>query len=822
MNDREPGASAAPPPLPPEALAKRSDPEALPFQTTAELEPLRGLIAQDRALSAVRFGSSIRHDGFNIFALGPEGAGKHTAIRDFLEAKSADEPPPDDWVYVNNFESPHRPKALRLPPGRAVDLRNAMRELVRDLSQALRALFESEEYESRRKAIDEGFSEKQEEAFRELEERGRSDGIAVLRTPMGFAMAPIQDGQVMKPEVFNELPKTEQDQFRGKIESLQKDLEQVLHRLPKWEKERRAQLRDLNQDLAKVVVDQELADVEQAFADIEAIRLHLDEVRKDLIENVALFLMQDESEASQSDTGMAQSMADSGHFRRYMVNVLVSNGNVGDGAPVVAEQNPTTSNLIGRVEHLQQMGALITDFLLIKPGALHRANGGYLLLDARKLFTQPFAWEALKRALRSNAVEIESIASELSLIHTVSLEPEPIPLRTRVVLFGDRLIYYLLCQLDPDFLQYFKVAADFDDTVPRDDETQAALSRLIAAIIERDRLKPVDRAGVARILDHAARLAQDGEKFTARIGTLADVLREAEHWATEADRDVVTADDVGRAIREQIHRADRAREHAHEAILRNILLVDTSGEKVGQVNGLSVISLGSFSFGRPSRITARTRMGTGRVVDIEREVELGGPIHSKGVLILSGYLAAKYALDMPVSLSATLVFEQSYGGVEGDSASSAELYALLSALAELPVRQSLAVTGSVNQHGDVQAIGGVNEKIEGFFDICKSRSLTGKQGVLIPKANLPHLMLRDDVVQACAEKQFSVYAIATIEEGIELLTGRPAGMRGEDGLFPNGTVNRLVEDRLVGFAKKRKLYGARRDQAESDAAKETL
>jgi lon-related putative ATP-dependent protease len=497
---------------------------------------------------------------------------------------------------------------------------------------------------------------------------------------------------------------------------------------------------------------------------------------------------------------LAQAAARS--LRRYRVNVLVDHSR-SEGAPVIYEDNPTYQNVIGRVEHRAQMGALLTDFNLIKPGVLHRANGGYLILDARKVLLQPYAWEGLKRALRAGQVHIESIGQMLSLLSTVTLEPEPIPLDVKVALLGDRLLYYLLAQYDPEFGDLFKVAADFDEQMDRSEENQEPYAQLLGTLARKEELRPLDRGATARVIEHSARMVGDAEKLTARTRQVADLLREADYWAAQNGNGVMTKADVEQAIDAQIYRSDRLRERMQEGIQRGTILIDTEGAKIGQVNGLSVIQLGGFAFGRPSRITARVRLGKGEVVDIEREVELSGPIHSKGVLILSGFLGSHYVQDKPLSLSASLVFEQSYSGVEGDSASSAELYALLSAIAEAPLKQSLAVTGSVNQHGQVQAIGGVNEKIEGFFDVCKARELTGEQGVLIPASNVKHLMLRKDVIDAVEGGRFHIYPIETIDQGMEVLTGMSAGERDDAGNYPEGSINHRVESRLAELAEKR-------------------
>lgn len=790
------------------------DPATLGFKSTAELEPITGLIGQDRALRAIQFGASMKSHDFNMFVLGPPASGKSTAVRSYLAQKAADAPAPSDWVYVNNFDNLNRPRALRLPAGRGGKLATAMVAAIDELRTTLPAVFEGEEYQARRRAIEEEFRSGQEEAFEALNRKAQGQNIAILRTPMGFGMAPVHEGKVVKPEVFNALPEDMRSNVQAKIEALQKELETILERVPKSDKQRRHRLSELNQEIAAVIVREALDDVQASFSDVPEVLEYLDAANEDLIRHIGLFLAStgDENELVKQSVDTSRDP----RFRRYMVNVIVGNGEPSSGAPVIEEINPTYGNLIGRVEHIAQMGALVTDFLLIKPGSLHRANGGYLLIDARKLLLSPFAWEALKRTIKAREIRIEQPAESIGMISTQTLDPEPIPLDIKVVLFGERELYYLLAEHDPDFRGLFKVQADFDDTIARSEENNLAYARVIASIVARHELKPVDASGVARVIEEGARLADDREKLSIELGHISDLVREADYWSSEAGREVTTREDVTRAIEEGIQRADRLRDRAQEVIGRDIVFIDTDGAKVGQINGLSVLQLGTFSFGRPSRITARVRMGQGRVVDIEREVKLGGPLHSKGVMILWGYLAGRYAEDVPLALAATLVFEQSYGGVDGDSASSTELYALLSALSEVPVTQGFAVTGSVNQRGEVQAIGGVNEKIEGFFDICKARGLTGKQGVLIPKSNAQHLMLREDVVEAVREGKFAIHAVSHVDEGMEILTGIKAGERGEDGQFPPGSVNRLVEDKLKLFAERTKAFGRSKGDAQEN------
>jgi len=791
-------------PLPVSELRRTVDPRSLGFKTTAELEPISGLIGQDSALRAIEFGVTMKAPDFNMFVLGPPASGKRTAVKSYLERIAKSEPTPDAWVYVNNFDSFNRPLALRLPFARAKHLTSGMIAVIDELRTTLPTAFEGEDFQARRRALDESFRTGQEEAFEALNRKALSQNIAILSTPTGFVMAPTHEGKVVKPEIFNQLPEAMRKDVEAKIEVLQKELEAILEQVPRVEKARRNQLSTLNAEIGAVTVRAAIDDLMAAFKDLPEVTAYLEAAEKDLVRNVGLFLASDGEEKE-----IVKQPADTSRdprFRRYMVNPMATNGDPPSGAPTVEELNPTYGNLIGRVEHLAQMGALVTDFLLIKPGALHRANGGYLLIDARKLLLSPFAWEALKRTIKAGEIRIEQPAETSGLISTQSLDPMPIPLDVRIVLIGDREIYYMLAAYDPDFRGLFKVQADFDDHIVRTSENDKSYARVIASIVKNHKLRPVEASGVARIIEEGARLADDRERLSIEIGRISDIVREADYWAGKEKRDTISKTDVARAVDERIQRADRMRDRSQEIIDRRIVLVDTEGAKVGQINGLSVLQLGDFSFGRPSRITARVRMGQGRVTDIEREVQLGGPLHSKGVMILWGYLAGRYAQEVPLALAATLVFEQSYGGVDGDSASSAELYALLSALSEVPIKQNFAVTGSVNQRGEVQAIGGVNEKIEGFFDVCSARGLTGDQGVLIPAANVQHLMLRDDVVEACAKGKFAIYSVSSIDQGIEILTGVKAGEQGSDGTYPPGTISRLVEDKLTAFAERAKSF----------------
>ena len=780
-------------------LRRVVDPTALGFKTTSELEPARGLIGQERALKAIQFGADMASHDFNIFVLGPAASGKTTAVHQHLERKAKELPTPPDWVYVNNFETPNRPRAISLPTGRARALQRGMIGAIDELRNTLPAMFEGEEYQARRRAIEEEFRSGQEQAFEALNTKAAGQNITILRTPTGFAMAPMHEGKIVKPDVFNTLPEAMRKQVEQRIEALQKELAAIIESVPKSDKQRRAKLSELNEEIGTLAVHEALDDLAGAFSDLPEVLSYLDAVGRDLVRNVGLFLAPagEESEIVKQPADTARDP----RFRRYMVNPMVAHGpDDHTGAPLIEELNPTYGNLIGRVEHIAQMGALVTDFLLIKPGSLHKANGGYLMIDARKMLMSPYAWEALKRSIKGKEIRIEQPTEMTGLMSTQSLDPEPIPFETKVVLLGDRELYYLLAANDPDFSRFFKVQADFDDSIARSPENDRAYARLIASIVQEHKLKPLDAPAVARVIEEGARLAADREKLSIEIGRIADLVREADYWAERASRKEISREDVAQAIDEAVQRSDRMRDRAQEIIERQIVLVDTAGAKVGQINGLAALQLGDFAFGRPSRITARVRMGSGRVTDIEREAKLGGALHTKGVMILWGFLAGRYAQDVPLALAASLVFEQSYGGVDGDSASSAELYALLSALADVPIKQSFAVTGSVNQWGEVQAIGGANEKIEGFFDVCKARGLDGNQGVLVPRANVQHLMLREDVIDAVKAGKFAVHAVDTIDQGIEILTGIKAGTRGADGHFEAGTINRRVEDKLREFA----------------------
>jgi lon-related putative ATP-dependent protease len=786
-------------PLPPSALRRLSDVADLPFETTAELEPLDRVLGQERAVDAIRFGTELREKGWNVFALGSTGSGRHTVVRDILERKSKDEPVPPDFCYVHDFDDPHKPRALILPTGLGTKLRDDMARLMEDLSAALPAAFEGDEYRQKRMALDEALEKRQEEALEKVREFATEHAVKVTQNPVGFAIGPAKG-----EEKAEELSPEEKQKIEDAIEEISNRLQAVLEEAPKWHKEHRDRVRELDRETTLAAVLFLIDALKARYDELPDVLAHLDRVQADVMENAKLFIVagaRDESEMTRADY-------EPPILRRYAVNVIVSNEDT-EGAPVVAEDYPNVRHLVGKIEHVSRLGTLTTDFSLIKPGALHRANGGYLILDVRKVLSTTLAWDVLKRTLRAGEIRIEAVPELLGLSSAASLEPEPIPLDVKVVLVGERRLYYLLDALDPDLGEHFKVAADFEDDLESDDDGVLDYARLVSRLVRDKELRALDREAVARVVDRSRRWAGDQERLSTNIRLLADLLVEANHWAGVRGRETVSAEDVDHAIEKAEHRLDRIRDRVLRAIRDRTLRIETEGRAVGQVNALSVSRVGSFEFGRPSRVTAKVRLGKGEVVDIEREVELGGPIHSKGVMILSGFLGSRFARDQPLTLSASLVFEQSYGGIDGDSASLAELCALISALAEVPIRQDRALTGSVDQRGNVQPVGGINEKIEGFYDACEAIGDVEGRAVLIPEANRRHLMLRDDVVQAAREGRFAIYPVSNVDEALELLTDVSAGERDAGGRYPRDSINGRAQARLDEMAQAARKHRSR-------------
>ena len=769
-------------PLAPDQIYRACSGDGFDFTTTEGLEPLDLLYGHDRAREALSFGTAMRSDGFNLYVLGDPGHGRHDLVEQFLAQRAAGEEAPGDWAYRYNFDDPTSPRYLALPAGMGRQLVADLTQLVEELRAAIPALFESEEYQNRLQDLNQAMGERQRDAVEAIRREAREQDILLVSTPNGFTFAPV-DGKgdsdsdnMMSPEDFRALPKEDKERIEANVEILQRKLTQAIRQMPLLARELRQQVDTLNTEMLNSAIEAPLAELEARYREQAPVLEHLGACRQAVLSHAAAFLAE------------TPEVAPEAVFSRFQVNLLVDNGET-SGAPVVYQDLPSHQHLVGRTEHHVHNGTLVTDFSLIRAGALHRANGGYLVLDVRGLLTQPGAWETLKRVLRARHIRTESLEQAYGLISTVSLEPEPIPLDVKVVLLGERLFYYLLCEHDPEFLELFKVQADLEDTLDRDPANQALYARMIATLATDAGLQPLDRGGVAAVIERASRLAADQRKLTARQRELRDLLREAQHWAEQAGAKITGREHVETAIQQQLRRASRLRERSHEAIHRGIVMIDTQGAVVGQVNGLSVLSLGDFAFGQPSRITATARPGNGQLVDIEREARMGGRIHTKGVMIIARYLANRYAPDTPLSLSASLAFEQSYGGVDGDSASVAEICALVSAISGVPLSQAYAVTGSVNQRGEVQAVGGVNEKIEGFFDVCAALGGVEGRAVLLPATNVEHLMLKQEVRDAVAAGHFRIYAMRHVDDALALLTG-----------LEQGELERRVSARLEAFS----------------------
>ena len=781
-------------PLPASALRWRCDPAQFDFDTTQSSE-LDHVFGQDRAAEAIRFGIAIRHEGYNVFALGPQGIGKQTVVERCLRDRAPGESTPSDWCYVNNFEDLRRPLAIALPPGSGTLFRDDVDELIEDLTNAIPAALESDEHRARLTEMEHEEDAQQETVLQTLADKAEAQHVQMLRTPGGFVLAPAPDGKVLEPEEFDKLSREEQKKLESTVQVLQKELQGIVEQLPWRQKLFRDRVKTLRQEVLQHAIGHSLTQIKDKYRKVIPVLNYLEAVEKDILKRVNEFQQAQVSPVPPQEEPPTLTLVLAG----YQVNLLIDSS-ISQGAPIIYEDHPSYHNLIGRVEQESEMGALTTDYSLIKAGALHRANGGYLILDAMRLLLQPLAWEGLKRALYAKSIRMESLGDMMSLISTVSLEPEPIPLDVKIILLGDRQLYYVLFDTDPDFAELFKVCADFDDDLDRTPESCRLYGRFVATIARHEELRPLTRDAVARVLEQSVRMAEDSERFSMHIRSMTDILREADFRAQSAGKSIVDADDVELAITKQRERSDRIRQRIHTDIRRGTILIDTIGSRIAQVNGLSVIEMADVRFGQPARISATVQLGRGDVINIEREAELSGPIHSKGVLILAGFLGHRFAQEQPLSLSASLVFEQSYGMIDGDSASIAETCALLSALSNAPIRQGIAVTGSMNQHGQAQPIGGVNEKIEGFFQVCVDRGLTGDQGVLIPEANQRHLMLRDEVVKAVESGQFFVRTFQNIDQAVEILTDCPAGVPDAGGTYPAESINGRVAARLQQLA----------------------
>ena len=767
------------------------DPKQFKFKTTATLKPSNGIVGQPRGVRAIEFGIGMKNAGYNIYVLGETGTGRITTLRRFLEEKSRNLPSPWDWVYVHNFSTPHQPRAIEFPAGHGAQFKRQMEQFVSNLREEIPKAFATEAYEDEVATIWSRVELKQSLLMREAERKAKTKGFSIVKTAAGLSPAPIVNGELMTEEQYAALSSEEQERIDNVQLEIEGQIEEMLKVLRQVREDARNQLNALDKQVAERAITPHEQVLTEMYRDHPEVLTYLAEVHEDVLHSLHDFRPNPEQPTVQPD------------LRRYDLNLFVDNGPT-EGAPVIIETNPTYNQLMGRIEYELREGMMSTHFTNIKPGSLHKANGGYLVLEAADLLTEPFAWEALKRSIKGGEIVLQPhhTLDTGGNVLAKSIDPENIPLNVKVILMGSPSLYYALFEHEEDFNELFKVKADFSTTMKRDAEHELEYARFIAARCHEERLLHFDRSAVARVVEYGAELAEHRSKLSTRFSEITDLIREAVFWAEAKHRKIVTATDVQYALDERVFRSNKLETLMDEELLEETMMITVEGEEIGQINALTVIDMGDYAFGRPSRITSRTYMGSTGVVHIERELDMADPIHNKGVLTMVGYLGGHYAQHFPLSLSASLTFEQNYGNIGGDSASSAELYALLSSLSELPIKQGVAVTGSINQHGQIQPIGGVNEKIEGFFRVCKMQGLTGQQGVIIPASNRQDLMLHTDVVAAVSAEQFHIWAINHVDEGIDLLFGLPAGKRNEEDEYPLESVHGRVEIKLAHFAKK--------------------
>ncbi|MGQ9570197.1 MAG: Lon protease family protein [Thermodesulfovibrionales bacterium] len=775
-------------------LYRFCDPNIFSFDTTDELKEFKETIGQKRAIHALDFGLSLQSTGFNIFILGEHGTGKMTTVKSFLSKKAMQEPVPKDWCYVFNFKDPDAPIAISLEPGEAIIFQKDMDELVKILKVEIPKVFESKEYDKQKNKIIEEAQAKQKEIFASLDQEAQEKGFSVRKTVSGLVIIPVnKKGDPLTEEEFEALDEKTKKKIDVIGKALQEKLNDAVRVIREAEKSVKERLARLEKEAALSAVGHLIDELKNKYKDHGKIYIYLEDVKEDILNHLEDFKTQEEQAPTIPFMKMPKFEPT---FTRYSVNVLVNNKDC-KGAPCIFESNPTYYNLFGRIEHKIQYGIAITDFSMIKAGSLHKANSGYIVIDALDLLRNIFAYDALKRAIRNKELKIEDVWEQYRLISTTTLKPEAIPLNVKVILLGNPFLYYLLYNLDEEYRELFKVKADFDTRMEKTDESIQNYAFFVSSLCREENLLPFSRTGVAKIVEVGSRIAEHQDKLTLKFSEVADIIREANYWASKANSKVVNGEHVQKTIDERIYRTNRIEERLREMILEGTLIVDTEGEKVGQVNGLAVVDLGDYSFGKPSRITAKTYAGKAGVVNIERETKMSGRIHEKAILIITNYLGSKYAIKKPISLSASITFEQLYEMVEGDSATCAELYTLLSSIADIPLKQNIAVTGSMDQNGDVQPVGGINEKIEGFFDLCKFRGLNGSHGVIIPRRNVKNLMLKSELIEAVREGKFNIYPIDRVEEGLEILTDLPAGVLRDDGTYPENTINHLVVKRLT-------------------------
>ena len=788
--------------LPIEKLRNVCDANSLHCESTKDLVPLSEIIGQERAVRALKFGLGIKNHGFNVYVAGYPGTGRKTAVKNFVEAQAKTQPVPPDWCYVNNFGNQYEPKAIKLPAGKGKEFREDLKNFIENIKTALPKAFESDDYIARREATIKELEYQRKQLIEELSSKAQSEGFVIQTTPIGILLIPVLDGKPLSEEEMLALPQKTKDKINEKREKLEAEFRSSMRQLIDMERKIHEALKKLNKEVALYALGNQVESLMEKYQVNSDVTTYLREVENDIFENLQQFVRRGESD---QQFPFPNPWMKEEPYKKYEVNLIIDNSNM-MGAPVVVETNPTYHNLLGRTEKEAQFGALTTDFSMIRGGAIHKANGGYLIVPVEDLLRNPFSYDGLKRDIRDERMSIEEPEERYGFISVKTLKPQPIPLTAKIILIGTPNLYQMMFSLDPDFQELFKIKAEFDTTMPRTDEKVQQYAAFVCGLCDKEGLKHLDGSGLAKIVEYSSRIIEDQYKLSTQFNSIANIIRESNYYADQDNSKFITGTQIKKTIEEKTYRSKLIQEKIQEMITRGFFLIDTVEQKIGQVNGLSVMGLGDLAFGMPSRVTASIGLGREGVMDIEREAKMGGPIHTKGVLILSGYLNDKYARDKPLSLSARLVFEQNYEGIEGDSASSTELYSILSALSGLPIKQNIAVTGSVNQKGEVQAIGGVNEKIEGFFEVCKAKGLTGVQGVMIPDSNVQNLMLKEEVVDAVKAGQFKVYSVKTIDEGIEVLTGTKAGEQRADGTYEEGTVNYLVVKQLGEMADKLKEY----------------
>lgn len=795
------------PGLSPSKLKTKFDHKKLNCRSTKELIPLEGIIGQDRAVKALKFGLNIEDGGFNIFVAGYSGTGRMTGVKNFVEELAKSKPVPPDWVYVNNFKNSYEPKTVKLPPGKGKIFADNMGIFISSIRELLPKTFSSKDYAEKKESITRGIEEEKSRLLQNLRKKAYQQGFALKTTQIGLFVVPAIGGKPMTENQYLDLSQKQKDEIQSKKVGVNKALQDTVNRIRDLDRKINNEVKKLNQKVALYSIERFVNDIKENYKDNQGVQDYIEEVEKDILKNINNFLPPKPTKGAVPNIFPWMKELP---FKKYEVNVLVDNSGL-KGAPVIIEQNPTHQNLFGRIEKEAQFGVLSTDFTMIHPGSMHKANNGFLVIPVEDLFKNIFSWDSLKMSLRDKKITIEEPSEKLGMISTRGLKPEPIPLNIKVILIGIPYHYNILYNADSEFKKHFKVKADYDLVMKRDSVNIKNYARFICTLCIKEDLNHLKSSAVAKILEYGTRLAGDQNKISTRFSEISNIITEANYYAKASGNSFIKEEHITKAIEEKYYRSNLIQEKIREMMQDGTMLIDTTGNIIGQVNGLSVLSLGDYSFGRPSRVTVSIGMGKAGIIDIERETKMGGPIHTKGVLILSGYLTEKYAVDRPLNISARIVFEQSYGGIEGDSASSAELYAMLSALSGVPISQDLAVTGSINQKGEVQAIGGVNEKIEGFFEVCKMRGLNSKQGVLVPHSNIKNLMLKDEVIKEVEAENFSIYGIKTIDEGIEVLTGKKSGKRGKTGKFPKDTINFLIDERIKDFTEKFNALSGKKD-----------